>query len=157
HARRLPELALGTPEATESEDRGLVALGERAFQRRVEHVVPRGDEEGTLGAARQRLVGGGQLGLVTPKEHQAPLTSVGIGASENLLMPGLVPGYGVGSTVSSDVRRSSRSGSRIRSSDSSRMAVACASGSSLPTARSSGRRSSARASTISPGGSPVGV
>ena len=58
-------------------------------------------------------------------------------------------GQSVGSTVSSECRRSTglpggETRSSVRSSDSARISSACAEGSSLPPFRSSGRRGSAR-------------
>jgi hypothetical protein len=74
-------------------------------------------------------------------------------------------GQSVGSTVSSECRRSTglpggETRSSVRSSDSARISSACAEGSSLPAFRSSGRRGSARLRTRLASGSsrmPIGV
>ncbi len=66
----LPELALRAPETPEPEHRLVETLGDRGFDRRVEHEVARRNAECARRAARERVFRGGNLGLVTAREHR---------------------------------------------------------------------------------------
>ena len=67
HAVRLPEVALGAPEAAHAEDGALGALGERRLERSAEHEVARRHRDPLLPAG-QGVLGGGHGGLA-PREE----------------------------------------------------------------------------------------
>jgi hypothetical protein len=70
HARRLPELALGPPEAAEAEDRLLEARRERRLQRRAEDGVHVRYRHRLIGASGERLLLGHHACLGLP--HRLP-------------------------------------------------------------------------------------
>src|SRR5215211_6229675 len=67
-AGRLPEVALGAPEAAHPEDDGLHALGEGRLERSAEHEMGVRHRKRADLAAGEGVGGGGHVGLVTEEE-----------------------------------------------------------------------------------------
>ncbi len=91
HARRLPEDALGAPEAAHADDQLLGVVGEGRLERRAEHEVAVGHMEGARVAARERVSRVGHVGLVTEEEAHTIETSVtvrGMAQVTELDLPG---------------------------------------------------------------------
>jgi hypothetical protein len=66
---QFPELALGAPEATQTENRGLGPFRIRGFQRSLIDEVLGGSGDRRL-PSRQRVGGGWHLGLLAEHEHE---------------------------------------------------------------------------------------